>query len=95
VGDARGAGGLAVAAGRAAPAIVDHHGLAPAPVAAGAAAAASAVGHRAADGCFVAEPDGRSGEDGFGFSELDGAVGENQLGPQIWMGLAVKHVNNL
>jgi hypothetical protein len=77
VGDARGAGGSAVAAGRAAPAIVDHHGLAapPVSVSVAAAAAASAVGHRAVDGCFVAAPDGRSGEDGFGFSGLDGAIG--------------------
>jgi hypothetical protein len=45
VGDARGAGGAAVAAGHAAPAAVDHHRLAP---------AAGAVGHRLTDGCFVA-----------------------------------------
>ena len=44
VGDARGPGGSAVAAGRAAPAVVDHHRLAPVPRT---AAAAGAAGHRA------------------------------------------------
>ena len=44
VGDARGPGGSAVAAGRAAPAVVNHHRLAPVPRT---AAAAGAVGHRA------------------------------------------------
>lgn len=50
--DARLAGGSAVAAGRAAPAVVDHHRLPAAPATGaggrGGPAAAGAVGHRAA-----------------------------------------------
>jgi hypothetical protein len=79
VGDARGKGGAAVAAGHAEPAAVDHHRLAPA-----AGAAAGAVGHRLADGCFVAAaPLQRistpAPEHGFGFSGLAVRLG-NQLG---------------
>jgi hypothetical protein len=56
VGDARGPGGSAVAAGSAAPAVVNHHRLTPVlrP-----AAAAGAVGHRAVAACLVAAPERR------------------------------------
>lgn len=81
MGDARGPGGSAVAAGSAAPAVVNHHRLTPVlrP-----AAAAGAVGHRATAG---ASSPRRSDEDEFGFSGLGRCGRANQLlGPWIWMG---------
>jgi hypothetical protein len=82
VGDARGPGGSAVAAGCTAPAVVNHHRLTPV---LRSAAAAGAVGHRAA---AESSSPRRSDEDEFGFSGLGRCGRANQLllGPWIRMG---------